>query len=151
MRICYLMAAGIVVVTLTGCTAILSKVEFKPYEGPQSWPTGGAFISDLDGVPLYEGLPHKPYEVIGLLDAYEDEKWFRNSANMAMVKRLVKEHEADALLWLSNRVINVGQTVMVDQNSGLGQVVSGSSAGGRVLRAGEPSGFRNSLVLIRFK
>lgn len=39
---------------------------FVPYEGKQEWPTSKSpEITQSHAVPVYEGLPNKPYKVIG--------------------------------------------------------------------------------------
>jgi hypothetical protein len=44
---------------------------FMGYEGPQTWPTGeGAQIVSDFAVPIYFGLPNRPYRVLGRV--YDD-------------------------------------------------------------------------------
>jgi hypothetical protein len=54
------------VVLVTACTT----TRFLPYTGAQSdWPTAaGALAEERDGMPVYHGLPPKPYDILGRLE-----------------------------------------------------------------------------------
>ena len=63
----YLGVLGTALVMLSGC----ATSKFRPYSGAQQdWPTSpGSFIETNSTIPTYFGLPPKPYEVLGYLDA----------------------------------------------------------------------------------
>ncbi len=133
----------------TGC----SQLEWREYRGPQDWATGGAFVSDLDGMPLYEGLPDRPYAVVGMIEAYDDGDWFRSAANVDKIKDLAQTHDGDALLWISGRAVTLGEFRQGVRSSG----GEGLSAGGDrpadslELIPGDRTGFRDCLLMIRWK
>jgi len=90
--------------SLTGCT----RIEYLEYRGTQDWPTGSAFVQNIDGVEVYEGLPPCAYRVVGLVDVYDEKPFYLNSAVRSKVVDLAKEHNADAIIWLSDRTISTG-------------------------------------------
>lgn len=61
-------SVGLAVLALLigGCTT----TNFLTYQGEQQeWPTApGALAEERDGVPIYHGLPPRPYDVLGELD-----------------------------------------------------------------------------------
>jgi len=61
----------------TGCT----PVAYLQYHGAQGWPTGAGFALYVDKVPVYVGLPNKPYDVVGLIDVYDDKPFFSRRFN----------------------------------------------------------------------
>jgi hypothetical protein len=86
---------GLVAVALVGgCT----RVEYLDYRGVQSWPKGSAFVQKVDGVDVYEGLPNQNYEVIGLVDVYDDKPFYHDDTTRGKVIKLAKEHGASAII-----------------------------------------------------
>jgi hypothetical protein len=88
------------------------RVEYLDYRGVQAWPTGSAFVQDVDGTPVYEGLPERPYDVIGLVDVYDDQPFFHSDSTKKKVLEIAKEHSANAIVWLSDRTVSSGSLKM---------------------------------------
>lgn len=122
MRHLGLLFAVVLTLPVIGCV----RVEYLEYCGPQEWPTGSAFIKSVDGVTVYEGLPQRPYKVIGLVDVYADDP-FEDSKAREKVLELFKKEEADALLWLSDRVIASGSLSMESKAAEAAAVDTGRS------------------------
>ena len=99
-------------VWLTGLLVLAAgcgpRVEFMQYRGAQNWPTGGAFIRAVKGMDVYEGLPDKPYEVVGLIDVYDNKPFFDNASATHDGLEFAKKNNASALVWLSKRSILSG-------------------------------------------
>jgi hypothetical protein len=95
-----------------GCT----RVDYLSYQGIQDWPTGSAFVQSVDNVDVYEGLPSKPYTVVGLIDVYDDQPFFLNNDVKKKVLKMASEHDADALVWLSDRAVSSGSLRMRENN-----------------------------------
>lgn len=93
---------------VVGCV----RVEYLDYRGVQAWPTGSAFVQNVDGVDVYEGLPERPYHVIGLIDVYDDKPFFHSDATKKKVLDMAKERQADAIVWLSDRTVSSGSLKM---------------------------------------
>ena len=91
-------------VLFCGCT----RVEYLEYRGVQSWPTGSAFVQLVDRFEVYEGLPQHDYEVVGLVDVYDDKPFYHDDSTRKKVIELAKTHQADAILWLSDRTVSSG-------------------------------------------
>ena len=87
-----------------GCT----NIEHLPYSGMQEWPTGSAFIRLVDDMKVYEGLPDRPYEVLGLIDIYSNKPFYRDRDVRRRVLEIARDYEADALLSLSDRTVSSG-------------------------------------------
>jgi hypothetical protein len=66
-----ILAAGAAVARAQDAGKKFGDAAFLRYEGAQSWPTGqGAQIISDFAVPIYLGLPNKPYKVLGRV--YDD-------------------------------------------------------------------------------
>lgn len=144
---------AVIAIGIAGILAGCSQIGWRDYRGPQAWATGGAFVSDLDGLPLYEGLPERPYEVIGMIEAYDDGDWFRSSANLSRVKKLAQDHDGDALIWLSGRAVSFGVFEQDGEHLGGDRLSAGSDRTAEYLELDLTSkgGFRDCLLLIRWK
>lgn len=112
-----------------GCT----RVEYLEYRGIQQWPIGSAFVQDVDGVDVFEGLPDKAYTVIGMIDVYDDKPFFLSDDTKKKVLKLAQEHEADALVWLSDRAVTSGSLRMADQSRDPATLDTGRSSQPEVL------------------
>jgi hypothetical protein len=88
------------------------RIDYVPYRGAQEWPTGSAFVHDVDGVEVYEGLPTRNYQVVGLIDIYDDAPFFHSDDVKKRVLKLMRERGSDALVWLSERSIMSGSLRM---------------------------------------
>lgn len=104
------------------------RVEYLDYRGVQAWPTGSAFVQDVDGTPVYEGLPEKPYDVIGLIDVYDDKPFFHSDSTKKKVLEFAKEHHADAIIWLSDRTVSSGSLKMLPEERNAALLDTGRSS-----------------------
>jgi hypothetical protein len=87
---------------LFGCTYYTES--YAQYEGPQqNWPVStGATVNRQEGVPIYYGLPSRPYVVLGKLVASS----YGNT--LSGLARRAKAHGADAVIFWDSRVVNSG-------------------------------------------
>ncbi|MEK7756671.1 MAG: hypothetical protein AAB385_05615 [Planctomycetota bacterium] len=146
--------------TVIGCT----RVEYLDYRGVQSWPTGSAFVQDVDNVDVYEGLPDREYEVIGLIDVYDDKPFFHDDGTRKKVIKMAKEHKADAIVWLSDRTVSSGSLKMGQESKGAASLDTGRSsqpemlvtnvsqyAQGAAVATSYKKSLRSSLLLVKWK
>lgn len=84
---------------LTGC----ATVDFMPYTGAQqNWPTAsGALVSMKYAVPVYRGLPPRPYVILGAVAASHGQTWAWSDAEseaMASAANEAKARGGDAII-----------------------------------------------------
>jgi hypothetical protein len=84
---------------LTGC----ATVDFMPYTGAQqNWPTAsGALVSTRYAVPVYRGLPPRPYVILGAVAASHGQTWAWSDAEseaMASAANEAKARGGDAII-----------------------------------------------------
>jgi len=108
----------------TGCT----PVAYLQYQGAQGWPTGSGFVLYVDEVPVYEGLPSKTYEVVGLIDVYDSKPFFLDDSTKAKVLKLLKKNKGDALVWLNDRTVTSGSCSVGAQKAQPVHINSGGSS-----------------------
>ena len=145
-----------IVFSVTGCV----RVEYLEYQGVQEWPTGSAFVGSVEDVEVevYEGLPQRPYEVIGLVDVYDDDP-FTDSKARKEIMEFVDAEEADALIWLSDRVVASGSLIMGRTTKGPASVDTGRSSQpemtvtnvNQYVATSRRKVLRSTLLLIRWK
>ncbi len=111
-------------VAMTGCGP---QVEFLQYRGPQNWPTGSAFVRVVEGVEVYEGLPDRPYEVLGIIDIWHNQPFFANASATRDVLDYVKKNNGSAVVWLSKRLITSGSLLMEKASCGAAEIDTGHS------------------------
>ena len=134
------------------------RVEYREYRGLQDWPTGSAFVGRVEGVEVYEGLPHRSYEVVGLVDVYSEDP-FGNSQATKKVLELVDAKDAHAVIWLSNRIVASGSLHMGSALKQPAEIDSGRSSQPEVLitKIGQYTytstkrALRSTLLLIQWK
>ena len=79
---------------LSGC----AYVQYTPYEGRSASPMSeGAFVDRSYALPIYKGLPPRPYTVLGFIEASERRMSFEGCYHAAV--RAAKERGADAVLF----------------------------------------------------
>lgn len=129
-------AAGVSL--LAGCGP---RVEFMQYRGVQNWPTGSAFVRAVKGMEVYEGLPDRPYEVVGLIDIYDNKPFFFNASATKDVLDYARNNNANALVWLSKRVVTSGSLRMAEADRDPAEIDTGRSTQPLVIRTqGSASG-----------
>ena len=94
------LAAAVVAVLVCGVASVSAQeagkkfgdAKFLKYEGTQQWPTGdrAQVISDFS-VPIYLGLPNKPYKVLGRV--YDDRTTGIGVMNRAFAEGLFSEKD----------------------------------------------------------
>ena len=79
---------------LTGC----AYVQYTPYEGRSASPMSeGAFVDRSYALPIYKGLPPRPYTVLGFIEASERKISYEGCDHAAV--RVAKDRGADAVLF----------------------------------------------------
>jgi len=141
-------------VLVPGCV----RVEYCAYRGRQDWPTGSAFVGRVEGIEVFEGLPQRPYEVIGLVDVYADEPFVDHHATKKVLE-YVKNKDADALIWLSDRVVSSGSLRMESETKDPASIDTGRSSQpemvitnvNQYVQTSRTERLRSTLLLIRWK
>lgn len=134
------------------------KVEYREYRGLQDWPTGSAFVGRVEGVEVYEGLPQRPYEVVGLIDVYSGDPFESDSATKEVLE-LVDVKDAHALIWLSDRIVASGSLHMGNALKQPASIDTGRSSQpqmlitnvGQYTRTTTKRVLRSTLLLIQWK
>ena len=121
MRKTHLCLLGLVA---AGCV----RIEHLPYSGTQEWPTGSAFIRLVEDMKVFEGLPDRPYEVLGLIDIYSSKPFYRDRDVCRRILEIARDYEADALLSLSDRTVSSGFFKVGSQEADASLVDSGRSS-----------------------
>jgi hypothetical protein len=143
------------VLLLAGCV----RVEYLDYRGVQAWPTGSAFVQAIDGVDVFEGLPDRVYEVIGLIDVYDDKPFYHDDSTRSKVVKIAKEHKADAIVWLSDRTVTSGGMKMGAESKDPASLDTGRSSQPEMVvtnvsqytATSYKKSLRSSLLLVRWK
>ena len=87
------------VALLTGC----ATTDFMPYTGAQQkWPTAsGALVSTKYAIPVYRGLPDRPYIILGEVAASHGQTWLWTDAEseaMEAAANEAKKRGGDAII-----------------------------------------------------
>lgn len=92
---------ALVAVLAIGC----GTVSYSPYVGEQEdWPIAkGAFVKTKDGIPIYRGLPSRPYTVLGHMVITTD----MGAEEMLAVSK-AKANKADAILFVDSTMFASG-------------------------------------------
>ena len=114
----------IVLLVAAGCV----RIEQLPYQGTQEWPTGSAFVRIVEDMKVFEGLPDRPYEVLGLIDIYSSKPFYRDKDMRKRVLEIARDYEADALLSLSDRTVSSGFFKVGSQEADAALVDTGRSS-----------------------
>ncbi|MBI5765065.1 MAG: hypothetical protein HZA51_16240 [Planctomycetes bacterium] len=138
-----------------GCT----RVDYLSYCGIQEWPTGSAFVQSVDNTDVYEGLPDKPYTVVGLIDVYDDQPFFLNNDVKKKVLKMASDHKADALVWLSDRAVSSGSLRMRENERAAATLDTGRSSqpemvvthANQYVSTSYRKSLRSSLLVIKWK
>jgi len=118
----YIAALMVIGLGSTGCV----RVDYLEYRGSQKWPTGSAFVRTIKGVEVYEGLPQRPYQVIGLLDVFQSDP-FAGAAARNKIMKIVEDRNVQAIIWLSDRLVSSGSLIMDDDVREAASVDTGRS------------------------
>ena len=85
---------------LSGCASVWTSTDFTPYVGDETVYIGrGGAMEVMGGIEVWkQGLPHKPYKIIGLvtgdiMDGWGAEDWMTEASAIE-----AKEHGADAII-----------------------------------------------------
>jgi len=93
------LASFLIAATLAGC----ANTEFIPYAGAQqTWPTApGSFVDTKLAVPVYYGLPPRPYRVLGEVTTEQGHTWLWTNVQSEAMEKAAKEAKtrgADAII-----------------------------------------------------
>lgn len=97
------------VVPFLALAAILAigcgTVSYSPYVGQQEdWPIAkGAFVKTRDGIPIYRGLPNRPYIMLGHMVITTD-----SGAEEMLAVSKAKANKADAILFVDSNMFASG-------------------------------------------
>jgi hypothetical protein len=97
---------------LTGC----ASVRYSQYIGdqPENPTSTGAFVRQVKGVPIYQGYPSRPYDIMGRFEISGDP-----DAADAQLAWLAKEKKADAVLFQNkDRIASGSASTHVGNSSG---------------------------------
>ena len=88
---------------LVGC----ADTDFVPYSGAQQeWPTApGSFVDKKLAVPVYYGLPPRPYRVLGEIKSEQGQTWLWTNVQSEAMENAAKEARkrgADAIIVTSS-------------------------------------------------
>jgi hypothetical protein len=87
------------------------RVTWRDYHGPQDWATGSGFSSKTeDGLSIFEGLPDRPYEVLGIVEAQGPANGFTRPAHQKQMRQLVRDHGGDAMILIGREIIRTGSS-----------------------------------------
>lgn len=91
----------------TGC----GHVTWRDYHGPQDWATGAGLSSHAkDGLIIYEGLPDRPYQVLGIVEAQGPANIFTQPAHRERMHKLIQEHGGDAMIIVGRELVRTGSS-----------------------------------------
>lgn len=97
----------VLLVPIAGC----GSVTWRDYHGVQDWATGSGFSSETkDGLNIYEGLPERPYEVLGIVEAQGPASFFTQPAHRKRMHELIREHGGDAMIVIGREIIKTGSS-----------------------------------------
>lgn len=98
-------ALSLLLLILCGC----ASTRYIPYSGAQQdWPTAPGSFMESAAVPIYHGLPPRPYVYLGLITIQERTALTRSSAAARRAAEIAKSKRADALLVLEEGERPVG-------------------------------------------
>jgi len=91
----------------TGC----GHVTWRDYHGPQDWATGAGLASETkDGLIIYEGLPDRPYELLGIVEAQGPANIFTRPAHRETMHKMIREHGGDAMIIVGRELVRTGSS-----------------------------------------
>lgn len=126
-----LVAVILAAAALAGC----ADTEFIAYSGAQQkWPTAqGSLVDNKLAVPVYYGLPPRPYAVLGELTSEEEARWRWNnpeSEAMQEAAKAAQKRGADAVI-----VMDRDSSVSGYASSGQATLVGNTAFGSGFTRA----------------
>ena len=123
-----LLSVAVCSLMLSGCASVWTSTDFTPYVGDETVYIGkGGAMEVMGGIEVWkQGLPHKPYKVIGLItgdimDGWGAEDWMTEASAIE-----AKEHGADAIIKQSAQSQQGTPYVNIQQNN----IATGGFAGG---------------------
>jgi hypothetical protein len=125
----------------------------------RGWPQGSAFVHNVEGVDVLEGLPNREYTVVSLIDVYDDKPFYHDSTTRDRVIALSREHGADAIVRLSDRTVSSGYLKMMHNEVNPASVDTGRSSQPEVVITNVTRDtamsykkvLRSSLLLVKWK
>ena len=147
-------------ITLTGCASVWTSTDYTPYVGDETVYIGkGGAMEVMGGIEVWkQGLPNKPYKIVGvvkgeILDGWDAEDWMMEACAIE-----AKGKGADAIIsqdlqrkagtpyvniQQNNTTINQTNVANVYGNSGAVAIAQGNAA--RVNNANFGTGFAAGL------
>lgn len=97
----------ILISSVSGC----GSVTWRAYHGEQDWATGSGFASETkDGLQIYEGLPDRPYNVLGLVEAQGPANFITRPMHQDRMRKLIREHGGDGMIIIGRELIRTGSS-----------------------------------------
>ncbi len=97
----------VIMLCVTGC----GRVTWRDYQGRQDWAIGSGFCSQTkDGLLIFEGLPGRPYEVLGIVEAEGPANAFTQPAHRKQMRQLIRDHDGNAMIIVGREVIRTGSS-----------------------------------------
>lgn len=85
---------ALILVALTGC----ESMQYAKFNGEQKpWPTGSSFTDAVFDVPVYRGLPERPYEILGSVQ-FNQRGIDWNQGDIKQATALARKAGGDAIL-----------------------------------------------------
>ena len=88
---------------LAGCASVWTATDYTPYVGDDTVYVGkGGAMEVMNGIEVWkQGLPHKPYKIVGMitgeiLDGWSAEDWMMTACAEEAKKNLGHRQRADA-------------------------------------------------------
>lgn len=114
-----LLSAAVCSLMLSGCASVWTSTDYTPYVGDETVYIGkGGAMEIMGGIEVWkQGLPHKPYKIVGvvtgdIMDGWGAEDWMMEASAIE-----AKEHGADAIIKQSVQFQQGTPYVNIQQNN----------------------------------
>jgi len=108
MRLAYLPILFLAwVASISGC----GNVTWRSYHGSQDWATGSGFSSKAkDGLLIYEGLPDRHYEVLGIAEAQGPANFITQPMHRKKMHEMIRKNGGNAMIIIGREIIRTGSS-----------------------------------------
>lgn len=102
---------------LSGCASVWTATDYTPYVGDNTVYVGkGGAMEVMDGIEVWrQGLPHKPYKIVGMITGEILDGWSAEDWMMTACAEEAKKNGADAIIKQSTH--RQAGTPYIQQNS----------------------------------
>lgn len=93
------------------CGGGCGGVTWRSYHGPQDWATGAGLSSETkDGIFVFEGLPPRSYEVLGIVEAQDPANFLVRPGHRKKMHALIREHGGNGMIIVGREIIRTGSS-----------------------------------------